>query len=240
MNNVALLIAEAPWYSPKDNHSQASCLPYFKGVKSIVNRNLNESRLSIYNCSFYDDNSLEKAVEHLINTSEKRQIMYLGAHGDGDNIAESSLERTSDIIRQNGRNIKGMIISSCWAARNDTISESMGWNIEIGKRHGVNENYGPNWVFSYTVPVEWFYSVMVESAIVKLFSEVYINKPQLLNSKAGIVTVFSEALKLFNRDMYFGFDGNMELTIPLKNCIRVWARAQGAQYPKDITSEIDW
>lgn len=240
MNNVALLIAEAPWFLPKDNHSQASCLPYFTGVKSIVNGNINEGKLTIYNCSFYDDSSLAKAVEHLIKTDEKRQIMYLGAHGDGRNIAGSSLKKTSNIIRENGKNIKGMIISSCWAAANDTISESMGLNIEVGERCGINENYGPNWVFSYKVPVEWFHSVMIETSIIKLFSDLYIHQPQYLNSKTGIVNALSEALGIFNQNMCLGFDDNMELTIPLKDSIRIWVRPQGSQSPKDVTNEIIW
>lgn len=72
MNNVALLIAEAPWFLPKDNHSQASCLPYFTGVKGIVNGNINERRKTKHLQSlFYDDNSLAKAVDHLIKTDEK-------------------------------------------------------------------------------------------------------------------------------------------------------------------------
>lgn len=96
MNNIALLIAEAPWFSPKENHSQASCTSYFHGVKSIVNGRLNEGKLNIYDCSFYDAKSLEYAVQHLVNTSENRQIMYLGAHGDGNRIAKASLKKVSE------------------------------------------------------------------------------------------------------------------------------------------------
>ncbi len=33
-NDVALLVAEAPWFSPKDNVGQASGLPFFEGVRN--------------------------------------------------------------------------------------------------------------------------------------------------------------------------------------------------------------
>ncbi|WP_270821360.1 hypothetical protein [Aeromonas sp. QDB14] len=238
MNNIALLIAEAPWFPPKENHSQASCTSYFHGVKSIVNGRLNEGQLNIYDCSFYDAKSLEYAVQHLVNTSENRQIMYLGAHGDGNRIAKASLKKVSETIKTNGKNIKGLIISSCWAAKSNTLEESMGWSYNIGERAAINENYGPNWVFSYKVPVSWFFSAMIETSIVKVFSEIYIRNPQQLNSKAGILSAFSEALGIFDHSAMLGFDDNFNYVIPLKDSIRIWVRAQGARNPQDATMEF--
>lgn len=238
MNDIALLIAEAPWFSPKTNHSQASCTSYFQGVKSIVNGGLDEGKLNIYDCSFYDAKSLEYAVQHLVNTGENRQIMYLGAHGDGKKIAKASLKKVSETIKTNGKNIKGLIISSCWAAKGDILEESMGWSINVGERLGLNEIYGPNWVFSYKVPVSWFFSAMIETSIVKVFSEIYIQNPQQLNSKAGILSAFSEALCIFDNSAILGFDDNFNYAIPLRDSIRIWVRAQGARYPQDATADL--
>ncbi|MGU5534902.1 hypothetical protein [Aeromonas caviae] len=114
----------------------------------------------------------------------------------------------------------------------------MGWSYNIGERAAINENYGPNWVFSYKVPVSWFFSAMIETSIVKVFSEIYIRNPQQLNSKAGILSAFSEALGIFDHSAMLGFDDNFNYVIPLKDSIRIWVRAQGARNPQDATMEF--
>lgn len=93
--NVALLVAEAPWFSFKNNHDQASCLPFFEGVKKLVNDGTDKPQLNIYHCNYYDNKSLEYAIEHLVDTRENIQILYIGGHGDGKRIADATIKQPS-------------------------------------------------------------------------------------------------------------------------------------------------
>lgn len=231
--DIALLVAEAPWFSFKDNRDQASGIPFFTGVKQYVNKSSNKSQLNIYSCDYYDNNSLKHALKHLTNTEENIQILYIGGHGNGRNVADASINKIVEMVKERGRNIKGLIVSSCLAASKDTLSNSTSWGVESDTLNIVN---GPNWVFSYKYSVNWFESVLLETAIIKEFSTGYIDKGKL-NSKDDIIACLKEALSSFDLNMTFAVD-NDEHPKTLGESIRCWVRPQGSSSAIDVTEKL--
>lgn len=231
--DVALLVAEAPWFSFKNNRDQASGLPFFTGVKQYLNKNAKKSQLNIYSCDYYDNNSLYYALSHLTDTEENIQILYIGGHGDGKRVADASLNKLSDMVKEKGRNIKGLIVSSCMAASKDTLADSTSWGIDSARLDIVN---GPNWVISYKYSVNWFESVLLETAIIKEFASGYIEEGRL-NSKDDIMQCFKNALLSFDLNMSFAVDnhGNPKT---LGESIRFWVRPQGSGSAVNVTEEL--
>ncbi|EPG0367650.1 hypothetical protein I3260_16530 [Photobacterium damselae] len=235
--NVALLVAEAPWFSFKDNHDQASCLPFFEGIKRLVNDGTDKPQLNIYHCNYYDNKSLEHALNHLIETKEDIQILYIGGHGNerGSRIANATINKTSDLIRQRGKKLKGLIVSSCMAASTDNIAKSTeyGFNPNSNSFQWVN---GPNWVIGYKYAVSWFQSALVETAIIKEFTEAY-HREGKLNSKADILECLVDALIPFDLETPFAEDKDYN-SKSISETLRVWVRAQGADRPTEVTKEL--
>ena len=231
--DIALLVAEAPWFSFKNNRNQANSIPFFTGVKQYVNKSSKESQLNIYSCDYYDNNSLKYALKYLTDTEENIQILYIGGHGNGKNVADASLNKISDMVKERGRNIKGLIVSSCLAASKDTLSDSTSWGVDADRLNIVS---GPNWVFSYKYSVDWFQSVLLETAIIKEFSSEYIVQGKL-NSKNNIIQCFKNALLSFDLDMKFALDNN-EDPKTLGESIRCWVRPQGSSFAVDVTEEL--
>ena len=234
-NDVALLVAEAPWFSPKENVGQATSLPFFEGVSKLINAKLSDSRFNIYSCNYYDNSSLENAIDHLVNTRESRQILYLGGHGDGENVADASITKASKLISDHGRRVKGLILSSCWGGDSDKIAKATSYGVDPKSNVGKMVN-GPNWVVAYKHPVEWFESVMLETSLIKTFAEAYMAGG--VNSKDAIFEQIIMALSAFSIEAPFGYDNKDELIIPVKDTLRFWIRPQGAEYPTEITEEI--
>ena len=233
--DVALLVAEAPWYSPKDNVGQASGLPFFEGVSRLVNTGLGDSRFNIYNSNYYDNSSLEQALDHLVNTRESRQILYLGGHGDGKKVSGATITKASNLIRDRGEKIKGLILSSCWGGLGNKISEATQYGFDPKSDVGKMVN-GPNWVVAYKHPVAWFESAIIETSLIKTFAEAYMNGG--VNSKDTIFDHLVLALRAFSIEDYIGFDERGRLEISVKDTLRVWIRAQGAEFPTEITDDI--
>lgn len=208
-------------------------MPFFEGTRKLINNQVSDGKLNIYNCTFFDTSSLKQAINHLIQTEEDRQILYLGGHGDGKKIANANLKATIEHVRQSGDKIKGLIVSSCWGAINDTLSDALGWDV-IPTEISIKEIYGPNWVIGYKHPVNWFESALVETAIIKSVSSCYINEPKKLNSTEGITSCLIEALLPFDINNY-QFAEDDEYNYSINETIRVWIRPQGSANPKEIT-----
>ncbi len=206
---------------------------FFTGIKQYVNKNAKKSQLNIYSCGYYDKNSLEYALNHLTDTEENIQILYIGGRGDGKRVADASIKKISEMVKSKGRNIKGLIVSSCLAASKDTLSESTPWEIDGTNFDIVN---GPNWVISYKNSVDWFQLVLLETAITKEFAEGYINEGKL-NSKQDIITCFHNALFPFDLNIPFA-NGDDVSSKTLGESIRFWVRPQGSSHPVNVTKEL--
>ena len=105
--SVALLVAESAWFSPKENKKQANFTPYADAIESLVELEC-YGEFNCYKTVFYDATSLKSAFAHLCKTDEKRQILYIGAHGDGKHVASVKLNNIGKIIAKNGKKIKNM------------------------------------------------------------------------------------------------------------------------------------
>lgn len=230
--DVALLVAESPWYTPNVNQGAASSLPFFEGVKKLNNDRATDRRFNIYHCNFYDNSSFDRAIEHLAKASEERQILYVGAHGSAESIADAEIEHIADVIADAGGRVKGLIVSSCFVGSNAKLAKAS----ELGfKLNTLKEVRGPNWILAYTHSVDWLSSVMLETSVIHHFSMGYMKRT--INSKAQILDVFNDAFALFNPNANFGWDAN-EHEKTLAECIRVWVRPQGAEFAKDVTEEL--
>lgn len=230
--DVALLVAESPWYTPNVNQGAASSLPFFEGVKKLNNDSATDRRFNIYHCNFYDNSSFDSAIEHLAKASEERQILYVGAHGSAESIAGAEIEHIADVVADAGGRIKGLIVSSCFVGSNDKVAKAS----ELGfKPNTFKEVRGPNWILAYKYSVDWLSSVMLETSVIHHFSMAYMEGT--INSKAQILDVFNNALALFNPNANFGRDSDKH-DVTLAECIRVWVRPQGAEFAKDVTEEL--
>jgi len=189
---------------------RASCLPFFEGLERL------HDGFNIYYSTFYDTAGFEAALsQDLIHTTEKRQILYIGAHGARGSIADGRASMILSKVSQHGRRIGGVIISSCHVA--DKEANLFEVLIE-GKI---------NWVFGYTRAVDWLGSLLLELAIV----ESLVGTTDMFDEdEEHLLDTFAAALSKFNPDAPFGANGE-----PLRDCIRLVQRAKFKHYPSDQT-----
>ncbi len=209
----ALLVLESPWWTPRDNPLRASCLPFFQGLERVCNG------FNIYYATFYDTAGFEAALaSDLTYTSEKRQILYIGAHGDRGAIANS---RASSLLRRvsdYGGKIEGVILSSCLVAdRLENLAE-------------VFSARSVRWIFGYTCEVDWIGSQLIELALLEALAT---SPEDIALSTDSIITTLGSALSRFNPHRALG--GKDE---SLWQHIRLIHRAKHKQLPVDITEEL--
>lgn len=228
-SNIAILAVESPWWSPKSNIGQASSIPFFEGVIKYNNNDQNSTNL--YHSSFFDATSLSYALDHLVQTKEQYQILWVGAHGDGNHVADAKIKKISEKISANGKKIKGLILSSCWGGENKKIQDAAGFNCD---KNG-SEVYGPNWILSYKHSVTWFQSAIFETAIINSAIAHYRRSP--VNSKSSIINMIAEGASSFQLDAEFGYDRE-DKPVSLSECLTLWTRPQGASFPSDSTTEL--
>ena len=212
-SDFALLLLESPWWLPRKNPMRASCLPFFEGLERL------HDGFNIYYSTFYDTAGFESALaQDLIHTTEKRQILYIGAHGGRGSIADGRASTILSKVSQHGRRIGGVIISSCHVAdREENLVEVL----VTGKI---------NWVFGYTRAVNWLGSLLLELAIVESLVGSTDDDDE---NEDILLDTFSAALGKFNPDAPFGANDE-----PLRDCIRLVQRAKFKHYPADLTSDV--
>lgn len=212
-DDFALLMLESPWWSPRDNPTRASCLPFFEGLERL------SDGFNIYYSTFYDTSGFETALsQDLIHTAEKRQILYIGAHGAQSSIADGRASTILGKVRQHGRRIGGVIISSCYVAGNvDNVLKVL-----------IESKI--SWVFGYTRAVSWMGSLLLELAIVKslIGTDEHVDGDEDL-----LIGIFAEALRKFNPNASFGAEDE-----PLSDCIRLAQRAKFKHHPTDLTEKM--
>jgi len=213
VDEFALLLLESPWWLPRENPLRASCLPFFQGLERL------HDGFNIYYSTFYDTPGFESALaQDLIHTSEKRQILYIGAHGQRSSIADGRATAILSKVSQHGRRIGGVIISSCNVAERE---ENL---IELLVESKIN------WVFGYTRSIDWLASVLLELAIVE---SLVGTTAEFDENEYLLLETISSALRKFNPNAAFG--SNSE---PLLECIRLVQRPKFKQYPIDLTSKL--
>ena len=223
MTNNALLVLESPWGTPKEDPKRTSVLPFLQGLERIKNN------FNVYYSTFYDNHGLEKALEKdLTRTKEKRQILYIAAHGGKNQLVNDEARKALKMIPKYGRYIKGVMLGCCRIGLNLKIVKSaLSYSEESGE-------YGANWIFCYKYYIDWTYSMLLDLSILEnIFDDENTNS----NSKEKIINTFYNALKLFDKNYEIATDdsGNSK---KLYQSIRLIVRGKGAFQPKDVTNEL--
>jgi hypothetical protein len=227
--SVALLVAESVWFTPQRNKGQVSFNEYSQAIENLLRFGPTNDLFCTYRAGFYDNTSLEKCLDHLTNTNEERQILYIGAHGDGNNVSDASIKDVSSTITKRAGRIKGLVVSSCWAAQSNLLAKHANWGID-NRSNIIN---GPNWIVSYKHAVDWHLSALLEMHILYSICKIYCYDPQRMNSGDGIINAFKDALEIFNPQMKIGI--NRET---LSDTLRIWIRPKGSDTLKDVTTEL--
>jgi hypothetical protein len=217
MGNSALLVLESPWWPPIQDPRRSSVLPFLQGLERVLNT------FNIYYATFYDNKGLENALEvDLSHTKERRQIVYIGAHGAEGLLVDDNASNALKLIAKYGDKIEGVMLGCCSIGRYANIIRPA---LSYSKRYGT---YGANWLYSYKYSVDWISSMLIDISILeKVFSY------DKLKSRDDIISVFTEGLKVFDQELLIADDG----TIPkkLNETIRLTIRPQGTQSVSDAT-----
>lgn len=227
--SVALLIAESVWFSPQRNKGQASFSEYGQAIENLIRFGPNNDSFSTYRAGFYDKKSLEKCLDHLTDTNEDRQILYVGAHGDGSRISDAKIKDVSSAITERAGRIKGLVVSSCWAGQSGALAQHANWSID----DNFNIVNGPNWIISYTHAVDWHLSTLFEMHVLYSICNKYCDHPLSMNSRDGIINAFKQAIGIFNPEMKIGAQGEA-----LSETLRLWIRPQGSETLRDLTEAV--
>ncbi len=209
----ALLLLESPWWNPNINPTRASALPFFQGLERL------HDYFNIYYSTFYDTRGFEVALsQDLIHTHEKRQILYIGAHGNETSIANGRASTLLEKVALYGDKIEGVIVSSCLVG----ARESNLWApILINKTR---------WIFAYRHEVGWLDSLFIELALLEALA---LAEKNYADDREILLHAFSEALSKFNPKMPLGSAGE-----PLSECICLMQRAKYKRNPENLTSAL--
>lgn len=213
LDDFALLLLESPWWTPKDNPTRASSLPFFQGLERL------HDRFNIYYSTFYDTQGFERALaQDLIHTHEKRQILYIGAHGTESRIANGRASTILEKVALHGDKIEGVIVSSCLVG----ARESNLWAPILINR--------TRWVFAYRHSVNWLDSLFIELALLEALA---LAEEGYADDRDALLETFANALAKFNPQLLLGSDGQ-----PLVDCICLMQRAKYKRNPENITEQL--
>ncbi len=212
-DDFALLLLESPWWTPKSNPTRASSLPFFQGLERL------HDYFNVYYSTFYDSRSFETALsQDLIHTHEKRQILYIGAHGGKASIANGRASTILEKVALHGYKIEGVIVSSCLVGARDS---NLWAPIMINRTR---------WVFAYRHEVDWLNSLFIELALLEALA---LAEEGYADNRETLLHTFGDALAKFNPQMPLGSAGE-----PLADCICLMQRAKYKRNPENVTSEL--
>lgn len=211
--DFALLLLESPWWTPKSNPTRASSLPFFQGLERL------HDHFNIYYSTFYDTPGFESALtQDLIHTHEKRQILYIGAHGSESRIANGRASTILEKVALYGGKIEGVIVSSCLVG----ARESNLWSPVL-----INKT---RWVFAYRHAVSWLDSLLIELALLEALA---LAEEGYAEDRDVLLETFATALAKFNPLLPLGSNGE-----PLADCICLMQRAKYKRHPENLTTEL--
>lgn len=211
--DFALLLLESPWWTPKNNPTRASSLPFFQGLERLYDH------FNIYYSTFYDTQGFESALaQDLIHTHEKRQILYIGAHGTESSIANGRASTILEKVALYGDKIEGVIVSSCLVG----ARESNLWSPVL-----INKT---RWVFAYRHSVNWLDSLLIELALLEALA---LAEDGYADDRDALLETFASALAKFNPLLPLGSEGET-----LADCICLMQRAKYKRNPENLTNEL--
>lgn len=211
--DFALLLLESPWWTPKIDPTRASSLPFFQGLERL------HDHFNIYYSTFYDTQSFESALaQDLVHTREKRQILYIGAHGNENSIAGGRASTILEKVAIHGDKIEGVIVSSCLVG----ARESNLWAPVL-----INKT---RWIFAYRHSVNWLDSLLIELALLEALA---LAEDGYADDRDALLQTFANALGKFNPLLPLGSEGE-----PLIDCICLIQRAKHKRTPENLTTTL--
>jgi len=211
--DFALLLLESPWWTPRNNPTRASSLPFFQGLERL------HDHFNVYYSTFYDTQSFESALtQDLIHTYEKRQILYIGAHGTESRIANGRASTILEKVALHGGKIEGVIVSSCLVG----ARESNLWSPVLINR--------TRWIFAYQHSVNWLDSLFIELALLEALA---LAEEGYADDREALLETFAKALAKFNPLLPLGSAGE-----PLVDCICLMQRAKYKRTPENLTAAL--
>ncbi len=217
-NLYALLILESPWWTPREDPLRASCLPFFQGLERY-----NDS-FNIYYATFYDTAGFEAALHNdLTKTKEKKQIVYIGAHGTTGAIADGRASTILEKVGFHATKAEGVIVSSCHVGGNA---------LNLKTPFFCSDKI--RWVWGYTHSIGWLQSTLLEVALLNAIC----NLPKFdASDEAQILSVFAVGLSTFNPNAYFGTNKHGEKQT-LRDCISLQHRGYKKSTISDVTQQL--
>ncbi|WP_161867540.1 hypothetical protein [Pseudomonas yangonensis] len=211
--DFALLLLESPWWTPKSNPTRASALPFFQSLERL------HDYFNIYYSTFYDTAGFERALaEDLIHTEEKRQLLYIGAHGTENRIANGRASTILEKVALYGDKIEGVIVSSCLVGARDS---NLWFPLLVNKTR---------WAFAYRHSVDWLTTQLIELAILE---ELALAPENYADDREELLKLFAHALNKFNPMTPVGENGES-----LSDCISLIQRAKYKRFPENITQAL--
>lgn len=212
-DDFALLMLESPWWTPEANPTRASALPFFQGLERL------HDYFNIYYSTFHGTSGFEAALsQDLSHTREKRQILYIGAHGSERSIANGRASTILEKVALYGDKIEGVIVSSCLVGARDSNL----WAPML-----VNKT---RWVYAYRHSVDWLTTQLLELSILE---ELIFAPAGYADDREELLGLFARALNRFNPETPVGENDER-----LSECICLMQRAKYKRFPENITEEL--
>lgn len=212
-NQLALLMLESPWATPKADPLRKSVLPFVKALES------SNRCFRTYYATFYDTAGFSVALEQdLRHTFEERQVLYIAAHGSRGQIGNGRASSILSAVHKLAPKVKGIIIGSCEVA--DQLK-----NLEKALAGNVR------WVFGYSVAIDWLNSTLVDIAIIDAIATLN-DEHDFDTNEEILIGAFAFALSRFSPDHILGDD------TPICECIHLLHKPKHARNAVDLTEKL--
>lgn len=187
----AIIVLEAPWALDDTDANRTSVLPFVEGVAKYA------GDTEVIYANFYDEPSFYKALRHLAKCRYKNALVYLAAHGKGDQIGDVDLLNALEAVGKVSAecNITGIMLGSCFVGGNKSTIES--------KIQGSNLH----WCVGYASESDWLPGTMIDCAI--LAQMLFLDGRQF-DSRNSLKNNLAEAISPFSAKFFIGNDAEGE------------------------------
>lgn len=214
----SVIVLESPWEPDNHDANRLSVIPFAQGVANIVFG-------KFFSATFYDAKSLSFALKKFANSTHVEDpIVYIASHGTRgrlgtpDGFADINIRNLTDILSDVSDKVKGVMLGCCLLGSNDGLVECF---------EGAQKL---SWVFGYTCEVDWFFSSMVDMAI--LYS-VLVNGA----GKGTVIDSVAQAIAMFN-SQYINCDhNNQSQKYALADSFKLYVNDGRRKY-WDVTEEV--
>jgi len=215
----AIIVLESPWELDDDDANRSSVLPFIEGVAKLA------GDMDVLHANYYDETSMRIAMKCLAKSNYRNTIVYIAAHGDGDQAGEVELVKIFGIVEQHAEtcNITGVLIGSCHGAQ-DLL------DLEVGIEGG-----GLRWSAGYASSAYWLPGTLVDCAILARMSEL---PPAAYRSADRMIAALGDAISPFSRRAAIGKDGNGD-EVSLADSLRFMVQPEGQGHrARDVSKAV--